>query len=81
MGKRVSVYSKTYNGTAIAGSYYTASTGQVTVPVGATRVRVSIPVLSDNRAEPIERMRVEISRPSASAIADRVGVGTIVDDD
>jgi hypothetical protein len=85
----------TSNGTATAGSDYTATTGTVTFarPANATdpfitTQTISIPVIGDLDVEPNETLMVTLSNLEAEGLedvgvflTDAVGVGTITDDD
>lgn len=78
---RVSVGYKTVNGTATAGTDYTAVMGRVAFPKG-TRVRhVSVPIINDTVAESTETFKVRIFDAVRARILDRTGIVTITDDD
>ncbi|WP_316829641.1 Calx-beta domain-containing protein [Pedobacter aquatilis] len=79
----------TVNGTALAGSDYTATTSSVTFPAGslsgATQT-FNIPIINDNVAEPTETFTVNLTSVSAGApvtipAAGATGTGTIIDND
>ena len=74
----VTVAYSTANGTASAGSDYTAASGTVTIPAGRT---IYVTVGSDRRREPDEVFYVNLSNASGATIADGQGVGTIRNDD
>jgi hypothetical protein len=58
-----SVHYATANGTAIAGSDYTASGGTLTFAPGQTSKTLSIPILADQVADPGETFKVNLSAP------------------
>ncbi|RYE10623.1 MAG: aggregation factor core protein MAFp3, isoform C, partial [Sphingobacteriales bacterium] len=75
----------TANGTAVAGSDYTATTGTVTFPAnsvtGATQT-ITIPILNDLITEATETFTVGLSGITGSTtIATATGTGTITDND
>ena len=69
------------NGTATAGSDYQAASGTLTFAPGETEKTISIGVLGDTLVESNETFTVNLSNPTGALIADRTGVGTIVNDD
>ncbi|MBI2097214.1 MAG: hypothetical protein HYT40_03670, partial [Candidatus Sungbacteria bacterium] len=80
-GRNVSVDLATSDGTATAGSDYTATSSTFTIPAGSTTVRATTTVLADTSAETNETFNVNLTNPVNAAIADERGVGTIVDED
>ncbi|MDP3295213.1 MAG: polysaccharide lyase family 7 protein [Nevskia sp.] len=79
--KTVSVGFATANGTATAGSDYTARTGTTTFSPGQTSRTQSFTVIGDKRSEPNETFVVNLSKPVGLSIARTQGVATIVNDD
>ncbi|MGQ0845323.1 MAG: Calx-beta domain-containing protein [Sporichthyaceae bacterium] len=77
----VTVSYATANGSAIAGSDYTARTGTVTFDPGAISATISVDVLGDTVEEPNETFAVNLTNPSGVSIADGAATGTINDDD
>jgi uncharacterized repeat protein (TIGR01451 family) len=77
----VSVGFSTSNGTATAGSDYTASSGTVTFTPGNTSQTVDVTVSGDTTVEPDETFGVNLSGASGATIADGSATGTIVNDD
>ena len=80
----VTVNYSTANGTASAGSDYTATSGTLTFLAGSTTATmpISVPVNGDTSVEPDETFFVNLSNASNNAaIADVQGLGTIVNDD
>jgi hypothetical protein len=71
----------TANGTAAAGSDYTATSGTLTFIAGQGSAVVSVPVTGDLVDEDDETFFLNLSSPSNATIADGQGQATIVDDD
>ena len=71
----------TSNGSALAGSDYTAVAGPGTIPPGSQIVSVSVPVNGDCVAEPNETCYLIVSNAVEATIADGQAVGTILNDD
>ncbi len=72
----------TTNGSATAGSDYTASAGTATIPANATVTTLNVPVLGDLLYEDDETFTVTVSAPSSPVvIGDGTSVVTISDDD
>ena len=78
----VTVQAATADGTATAGSDYTA-TGPITLTIspGNTRQTVSVPILGDTANEPNETFAVNLTNPTNATIGKAQGVGTIQNDD
>ncbi len=79
--QEVTVEYSTDNGTATAGSDYTAQSGTITFAAGETSKIISVPVLGDTTVESDETFKLNLSSPSNATIADAQGVGTISNDD
>ena len=77
----VTVNYATSNGTAIAGSDYTATTGSLTFPVGILSKTFTIPILNDLITESTETFTVTLTDPVNISLLDPVGVVTIIDND
>jgi predicted extracellular nuclease len=78
----VTVNYATSNGTATAGSDYTAESGTVTFVAGDLSETITIDVAGDVTFEANETLLVTFSTPSANAsIADAQATGTITNDD
>jgi large repetitive protein len=77
----VTIHYDTANGTATAGSDYTAASGTVTIPAGQTSKTLTVAVLGDRVAEPTETFVVNLSAPVNAGVSDGQGVGTILDDE
>jgi hypothetical protein len=72
----------TANGTAIAGSDYTANAliGQ-TIPEGETSYQFTVQVTGDTDVEPNETFFVNVTNVTGATVSDGQGQGTIVNDD
>jgi Calx-beta domain-containing protein len=81
----LSVSWATADGTALAGSDYTASSGTANLPArGSRTVTVTVPIVGDTENEPDETFTVELTnqQPSSKAVILKAqGVGTILDND
>jgi hypothetical protein len=78
----VSVDFATSDGTATAGSDYTATSGRLVIPAGQTIGFVRVPVLGDAAVEGDETLLLTLSNPSGNALlGTAVATGTILEDD
>ena len=77
----VSVDWATSDGTAEAGTDYTAATGSLTFNTGDKQKTLSVTVAGDNVDEPNETFTVTLSGASGADIDDATATGTITDDD
>lgn len=79
----VTVDFATSDGTAKAGTDYTATSGTLTFTVGQTNQPIAIPILNDALREPPERFLINLSNPSADALLGTVATAqvTITDND
>ncbi|MCK0114331.1 cell wall-binding repeat-containing protein [Ornithinimicrobium sp. F0845] len=80
----VSVEYATSDGTATAGSDYTATSGTLTFPAGSTTQSFTVPVTDDSEAEPDETVNLTLSNPSGGGAflgSPSEAVLTIVDND
>jgi Ca2+-binding RTX toxin-like protein len=75
----VSVNYATSNGTAIAGTDYTATTGTLTFAAGQTSKTIAVPILNDNLNEANETFEINLSAPTNATIADDKAIVTITD--
>ena len=80
-GQTVAVAYATANGTASAGSDFTATSGTLTFAAGVTAQTISVPVLGDLVAEPNETFTVLLTGPANASIGDGSGLGTVTNDD
>jgi len=71
----------TADGTATAGSDYTATTLRLIFSGGQTEQLVTVPVISDTIAESDETFFVNLTSITNATIVDSQGIGTIVNDD
>jgi Ca2+-binding RTX toxin-like protein len=77
----ISVQYATADGTATAGSDYTAKTGTVTFNPGETSKMVDVGVSGDTTVESTETFRLNLSGAVNATLATSFGTGTIVNDD
>jgi hypothetical protein len=80
-GLTVTVDYDTANGTATAGSDYTAASGTLVIPAGQLTGTVTVDVIGDMDFEPDETLLLNLSAPGNTTIEDGEGVGTILNDD
>ena len=73
----VTVDYATSDGTATAGSDYTATSGTLSFAAGETEKTVSVPVLDDAHDEGGETLTLTLSNPSGAYLADGSATGTI----
>ena len=76
-----SVSYATSDGTATAGSDYTAESGRLTFMAGETEMTVEVAVLDDAHDEGSETMTFTLSNPSGAVIDDGEATGTITNTD
>ena len=76
----VTVDYATADGTATAGSDYTATSGTLTFAAGETEKTVSVPVLEDDHDEGSETLTLRLSNAEGADIADGEATGTITND-
>lgn len=77
----VTVSYATADGTASAGSDYSATNGTLTFVPGQTNATILVTVFGDFATEASETFNVTLSNPTNAVLVDGLGVGTIVDDD
>jgi hypothetical protein len=77
----VSASYTTANGSATAGTDYTAKTGTVSFAPGVTTQTLSVAVLGNTVPQASRTFSVTLSNPSGANIADTTGVATINDND
>jgi hypothetical protein len=77
----VTVNYQTADGTATAGSDYTATSGTLTFAPGETTKAINVPILDDAILEGSETFNVDLSNPTNATILDDQGEGTILDND
>lgn len=71
----------TVDGTAAAGSDYTSTSSNRTIPAGSTTTTITVPTLEDALDEDNETFRVLLSNVANATLTDGDGLGTITDDD
>lgn len=69
----------TADGTAVAGTDYTATVGTAVIPAGQTSVAVTVPTLARTGAQGVRSFNLNIDAPFWAQVADPTGVGTIDD--
>ena len=80
--RNVTVDYATSDGSAIAGSDYTAKSGTIVVGAGETLKRISVKVLNDNTDEDSENMTLTLSNPSTGVLlSNTTATGTITNSD
>ncbi len=80
-GKTVTVDYATENGTATAGSDYTATSGKLTFAPGQATTTITVAVNGDQLDELDETFRVNLTNATNATITSSQGIGTIVDND
>ncbi|MDD2828996.1 MAG: Calx-beta domain-containing protein, partial [Sulfuricurvum sp.] len=75
-----SVAFSTVDGTAIAGSDYTASSGTLNFAAGETTKQITVAISNDSIYEGAQDFSVKISTPTNATIGDANQIATIVDD-
>ena len=75
--RTVTVDYATSDGTAVAGSDYTAASGTLTFNAGDTSQTVQVTVLTDSEDESQETLTLSLSNPSQATLDDGAGTGTI----
>jgi hypothetical protein len=80
-GKTEMVSYATADGTATAGSDYTAVTGTLTFAPGEITKTVTVPVIGDTLTESAETFTLTLTRGSDAPLAKAQGIATITDDD
>ena len=82
--KAISVNYATANGTAVAGSDFTTTSGSARIAAGETVATFSVPILEDTIPESMETFSVNLSNvrpPDAATIQDGSAQATITDND
>ena len=80
-GSDMTVDYTTSDGTATAGSDYTAASGTLTIPAGQSSGSIAVSVLGDTTYEPNENFTLTLSNPVGATIVGGTAAGTITDDD
>jgi hypothetical protein len=71
----------TADGTAAAGSDYTATSGTLTIPAGAGSGAVVVPIQGDTLSEGDETLQLQVSVLSGATLRTPLVTGTILDDE
>ncbi|MEQ1904421.1 MAG: S8 family serine peptidase [Pirellulaceae bacterium] len=79
--EQVSIDYFTSSGTAISGLDFQAKTGTITFEFGELSKTISINIIGDQGYEPDETFNVNLTRAINAKLLDKVGVGTIDNDD
>ncbi len=77
----VTVRYATVNGSALAGSDYTAASGVLTFMPGQTSKTLTVNLRGDTGVEPDGTFTVKLSAPTGATLRDGQGLGTILNDD
>lgn len=80
-GQKITVAYTTADGTATAGSDYTARSGMLTFYAGSTTQTISVTVLGDTVVEPDESFLVRLSSPTNVVLVDAEAEATLASDD
>jgi hypothetical protein len=70
----------TADGTALAGTHYTATSGTLTFAPGETSKSILVQTLNDGTTDLTRSFTVTLSNPTGGSITSGTGVGTILDD-
>lgn len=79
--ERAAVRYSTADGTATAGTDYTAENGTLTLASGVTSLPVAVAIIGDVVPERDETFRVRLSRPGNATLGVVAGTGTMQNDD
>ncbi len=77
----ITVNYATLDGTANAGTDYTATAGTLTIPAFSTSQTIAIPLLNDSVYEGSENFTVTLSSPTGASLQAAVATVTIADDE
>jgi len=80
-GPAPTVHYATSDGSATAGSDYTATSDNATFAGASATTEITVPVTGDTANEPDESFTVTLSAPTNATLADSTAQGTIVNDD
>ena len=78
---QVTVDFATVDGTAVAGTDYTAVSGSLTFEPGETTATLSVPIIGDDLVEPTKTFSVQLSNAVGVPIVRDLATGTITNDD
>ncbi len=71
----------TSDGTAVAGTDYTATSGTLTIPAGSAFGTIAIPIAADSSYENNESLALTLSNPTGATLSTASAIGTITNDD
>jgi hypothetical protein len=77
----VTVNYTTANQTAKANQDYKPTQGILTFQPGETKKTITVPILGDTQIEPNETFQLKLSNPTGAELKDKLGIGTIINDD
>lgn len=77
----VAVQYSTSDGTAVSGDDYTGTSGNLTIPAGASSGTIMISLIDDAEYEDDETFIVTLSNPTNAMLDDDAATGEILDDD
>ena len=80
-GETVTVDYATSNGTAEAGSDYTATSGALSIAAGQTQMTIEVPLSDDSLSEGAEDFTLTLSNPSNASIDVATATATITDNE
>ncbi|WP_449360851.1 Calx-beta domain-containing protein [Alishewanella longhuensis] len=80
-GQPISVDYASSDGSATAGSDYTAVSGTLNFAIGETSKTITVSINDDSLFEGSEDFTITLSNPTNATLGTAVGTGTIVDDD
>jgi hypothetical protein len=78
---RVTFAYATIDGTALAGSDYTAVSGNDTIPTGQTSVTILVPTIDDSEVESSESFSLVVSAVAGAQVSRGLATGTITDNE
>jgi hypothetical protein len=76
-GSPVSVPYTTHNGSAVAGTDYTSTSGTLVFPAGETAENITVPILHRSGSAQARSFSVTLGTPTNATVADGTGVVTI----
>jgi Calx-beta domain-containing protein/fibronectin type III domain protein len=76
-GVTVSVPYSTHDGSAVAGTDYTATSGTLTFPAGETAQNITVPIVNRSGAAKARSFSVTLGTPVNAKVADGTGIVTI----
>jgi endoglucanase len=77
----ITVHFATADGSATAGTDYTAASATLTIPAGSVSGIISVPIIGDSLHEGDESFTLTLSGAAGATITHATGNGTILDDD